>query len=415
MVVNATRDAVQFSVAESNKSLAAAQPTFDLFGKRDNLKHITFESGHDYSRPMREAMYAWMTLHLKGEGDGSPVAEPAMQLEDAETLRCFPGESRPDDWMTLPRYAAARAREILDAKPSPGSAAGCKASAVKLRRGLADRVLGGFPKPIALPISWEVNGANGATAVHFEPEPGIHLAAHISVGASKSAHINEGANKNRPVAIVLDLEGEDSPAVRAFTAELHEAGYTSVTLDLRATGKHAYAQDRIGNAPDHTTAEWSLWIGRPLLGQWTLDVRRLLDGLPSPGIAKGSDIAVIGIGSAGLIALSAAAFDQRITRVATVGMLASYVTDEPYRGQRLGVMAPGILREVGDVADLASLMAPRKLVVAGGVTGGGESLDATELNAQFAPAARVWSLLSAPDELVIGADADSAMVVRALR
>ena len=33
MVVNATRDAVQFSVAEARKSLAAAQPVFDLYGQ----------------------------------------------------------------------------------------------------------------------------------------------------------------------------------------------------------------------------------------------------------------------------------------------------------------------------------------------------------------------------------------------
>ena len=35
---------------------------------------------HDYSRPMREAMYGWMTLHLKGEGDGSP--DPRARVQD---------------------------------------------------------------------------------------------------------------------------------------------------------------------------------------------------------------------------------------------------------------------------------------------------------------------------------------------
>ena len=44
MVVNATRDAVQFSVAEARKSLAQAQPVFDLCGRPDHLKHAIFES-----------------------------------------------------------------------------------------------------------------------------------------------------------------------------------------------------------------------------------------------------------------------------------------------------------------------------------------------------------------------------------
>ena len=33
---------------------------------------------------MREEMYGWMTLHLKGEGDGSPVPEAPITTEDPE-------------------------------------------------------------------------------------------------------------------------------------------------------------------------------------------------------------------------------------------------------------------------------------------------------------------------------------------
>src|SRR5262249_20853279 len=77
LVINATRDAPQFSVAEAARSVARARPVFELLGAADRLRHTTFESGHDYSRPMREAMYGWMTRWLKGEGDGRPVPEPA--------------------------------------------------------------------------------------------------------------------------------------------------------------------------------------------------------------------------------------------------------------------------------------------------------------------------------------------------
>ena len=37
-------------------------------------------------------------------------------------------------------------------------------------------------------------------------------------------------------------------------------------------------------------------------------------------------------------------------------------------------MAPGIVRDVGDVADLAALIAPRRVVIAGGVGGDGKPL-----------------------------------------
>ena len=50
MVVNATKDAIQFSVGEAKKSLALAAPVFKLLGKPDNLRHAIFESPHDYSQ-----------------------------------------------------------------------------------------------------------------------------------------------------------------------------------------------------------------------------------------------------------------------------------------------------------------------------------------------------------------------------
>ena len=89
-VINATRDAIQFSVEEARKSLAMTKPVFALYEAETNLDHATFEAPHDYNREMRESMYGWMTRFLKDSGDGSPIAEPEVQTEDPETLRCFP-------------------------------------------------------------------------------------------------------------------------------------------------------------------------------------------------------------------------------------------------------------------------------------------------------------------------------------
>ena len=107
MVVSATKDAYQFSVEQAKKSIAQATPVFELAGKKANLRHAIFESGHDYNQAMREAMYGWMTLHLKGEGDGSPIRDPEIRTEAPEDVRCFPGTTRADNWLTLPKFAAA--------------------------------------------------------------------------------------------------------------------------------------------------------------------------------------------------------------------------------------------------------------------------------------------------------------------
>src|SRR5205823_6274291 len=114
MVVNATQDAIQFSVGEAKKSLALTAPVFKLLGKPENLRHAIFEGPHDYSKAMREAMYGFMTLHLKGEGNGDPIPEPKFTTENPEDLRCYPGDTRPKDFMTIPKFAAIEGKKLRE-------------------------------------------------------------------------------------------------------------------------------------------------------------------------------------------------------------------------------------------------------------------------------------------------------------
>jgi hypothetical protein len=146
MIVNATKDGIQFSVGEARKSLALVSPIYDLYGKSGNVRHTIFEGPHDYSQAMREAMYGWMTKHLKGEGDGKPIPDPVMKTEDPETLRCFPKDSRPRQWMTIPQFAATEARQLLAQRKAPSSAKKWQTEAKRLREALVEKVFGGFPK-----------------------------------------------------------------------------------------------------------------------------------------------------------------------------------------------------------------------------------------------------------------------------
>ncbi len=95
MVVNATMDSFQFSVAEADKSLERARAIFKLYDAAEKVVHPTFESGHAYNQPMREAMYGWMTRWLKGEGDGKPIPEPKHDIEKVEDLACYEEGKRP--------------------------------------------------------------------------------------------------------------------------------------------------------------------------------------------------------------------------------------------------------------------------------------------------------------------------------
>ncbi|MBX9625413.1 MAG: acetylxylan esterase [Gemmataceae bacterium] len=382
MVVSATRDAFQFSVGEAKKSVAAATPIFKLLGKPESIRHAVFDSPHDYNRDMREAMYGWMTLHLKGEGDGSPVREPEIKTEDPEALRCFPGDTRPKDFVTVPKFAAAEGRKLLAARKR-----------VRPHKEKAlERGLGGLP------------GGNGTAAYGtgaaftFDSEPGVTLPVRRE----------SGPDALNPLVLLLNLDGGKAAEAGPLADAFRKAGVDLVTVDLRATGTLAVSGDKIGNAPDHNSAEWGLWVGRPLLGQWVQDVRRVIDAARMTLLVGGApqEVIVVGEGPAGLVALAAAATDKRITKTAAVGALASFVTDEPYKDQRLGVMAPGILRDVGDVAHLAVLAAPRRVVIAGGVGGNGKPLTAEQLREAYQPASQMWAALGKPAGIVIETSTD---------
>lgn len=398
MVVNATRDGIQFSVAEARKSLAWAQGVFDLYGHPDHLKHAVFESPHDYNQAMRETMYGWMTRHLKSAGDGSPIPEPAHTTEDPETLRCFPGQSRPDGFVTIPQFAAAEARRVLQGRVPPKDAHQWRSQRAADLEGLTKCLFGG-PCPVATQNSLLEAKTDGQVGtIVFQPEPGLRLSARQQPQDSAAGKL----------AVVLDLEAGQQAGGGPVAGALRDKGWSVMSLDLRATGKVAQPNDRIGRAPDHNTAEWSLWLGRPLLGQWIVDVRRLLDAVQERDGRLPGEILVAGVGPAGLVAVCSAALDSRITSVATSGMLASYVTDQPYQGQWLGTLVPGILRDAGDIAQLAALIAPRRLVIAGGVTGGGAALDAAGRDAAFAFTRQAYAVEGAADRFRLIADAGPA-------
>jgi hypothetical protein len=239
----------------------------------------------------------------------------------------------------------------------------------------------------------------------WESEPGLKLGSHFGWYRSK-----------RPLVVLVTCDGAMKAAKSDLADKVRDTEFGMVTIDLRATGPHALATERVGRAVDHHSAEWALWIGRPLLGQWVFDVRRYLDCvIADAGQNAPSEIIVIGEGPAGLVALCATATDKRITKAAAVGTLASYVTEEPYTGQRLATMAPGILRDVGDVAHIAALAAPKRVVIAGGVGGNGKPLTPEQLREAYRPASRVWELVKAPKGLAILDTTDAAAVIAALK
>jgi len=399
LVINATRDGFQFSVGEAEKSIARARPVFKLLGAEAKLKHATFESPHAYNQAMRETMYGWMALWLRGEGEGKPVPEPKHDVEKPEDLAVFPDDKRPRGFLYPPGLAAREANTMLAkfAGLKADHAEDWESTAVFMRTQLRKQVLGDFPAPpkaAAKTGEIEKAGDFATLPLTVSPEPDLPVPV--------LHRYKPGVKGKQPACVLLHLEGKSAALKHPLAAALLDAGWAVSAPDLRATGDTKPAGDAVVGAPDHTSAEHALWMGRPLLGQWVFDVQCLLDWLLlQPGLDR-RRFAVVGIGQAGLVALCAGGLlDDRVNAAVTVDAPTSYVSGEAYpTGTHMGLLAPGLLR-VGDVPHLAALAAPRRLIVAAGVSPAGKALGEKALKEAYAFTASVYKLHKADAKLTV--------------
>jgi dienelactone hydrolase len=396
LVINASRDAFQFSPTEAAKSVDRARRVFQLNGAEERIKHVVFDSGHDYSKSMREAMYGWMTRWLKKTGDGSPIEEPKFEIERPVTLACFPGaDERPEEWLYLPTFAAQVGREMAAKSDAlvPRHAEEWESSAVELR-GRLRKLLGDIPKP-PKPAA-RTAGSAPESDLSIAP---LRLSGEEQMPIPLFAVSSRNSAERRPSAVILHLDGKAAMIKKPLTRALANGGWLLALPDLRATGELKPPNDAVHNALDHNSAEHAVWIGRPLLGQWVFDVLCVLDWLAIQPNRDSKRTAVIGVGQAGLVALAAAAlFPERITSVATVEAPATFVASKANSvGMRMGVLAPGIMT-IGDVSHLAALAAPNQVTIVDAHDSADVLLPEADARKYFTFTGSVFQALRAPDK-----------------
>jgi dienelactone hydrolase len=399
LVVNATKDGFQFSVGEAEKSIARARPVFQLYEADAKLRHATFESPHDYNQAMRETMYGWMTKWLKEEGDGKPIPEPKHEVEKPEDLSCLVDQPRPKMFLFPPSFAAREAERVLKkAHPrTPDHKEEWEAVATHMRTLLRNRILGAFPEPSKPKVSQsepEMQGGETTTAVTLYPEEGVPIPFFVKSKARPDPRL--------PACIFLHLDGKSEALKHPLAKALLDKKWAVIAPDLRGTGETKPTSAAIAGAPDHHLAEHGLWLGRPLLGQWVFDVQTLLDWMIAQPALDKEHLSVVGTGPAAIIAIIAAGLsNDRIASIAAIDGTSTYVTDQAYSpGTYMGLLAPGILA-AGDIAHLAALIAPRKLVIFGGITPSGKKLTVKEVNENYAYTTAIYKIHDALRKIVL--------------
>jgi hypothetical protein len=389
---------MQFSPTEAEKSVARARAIFRLGGAEDKLRHQVFESGHDYNQAMRESMYGWMKRWLADESDGRSIPEPAFEIEKPDDLGCYPDGRRPKGFLFPPTFAFSEGRALvakLTERP-PDHAEDWESSAVHMRSQLIHQLACDIAVSRATVKLGAAEVADGISTVPllFHPEPGMPVPAILKSRA--------GAGTERGICLLLHLDGRTEALNHPVATSLLTKGWAIIAPDLRATGATRPPHDAIHNAIDHNSAEHALWIGRPLIGQWLIDVRRVAEWCAKQPRFDRAPLGVVGIGPAGILALlGAAILDDLISLAAVLDSPVTYATGKAYGPKmRMGLLGPGILR-IADVPELAALIAPRRLVVAGGTSPQDAPLDGAALERTFAFTRAVYKACAVPSKLTI--------------
>jgi dienelactone hydrolase len=407
LVISATRDAVQFSVGEAAKSVTHARNRFGLLGQEAKIRHVAIESEHDYNKAMREAMYGWVDKWLRGRGDGGPLREPELEIEEVNALRCFPdGKSRPKTVMTIPAWARQEGGARLAALPRvPDHVEHWYAEAERMRALLRNQILGGFPKKT--PPQIERAGTREKTVFSMTTARNI-----------RARGVFEGSQGQSKGTALLIWDGPDRDAgARAELDERKRTWHNAGFATLELTCRDLPTLPPIAGVPDHTVAEWGLWVGRPLLGQWVFDIIRWLDFLDEaqPESARGGPgraaavrpFVLIGLGAMSLPTLFAAGLDARVSGMSCTRGLVSFVAQDtkPWSGVPMGLLAPNIL-DVGDVGHLAALVAPRPLVFTNAIETDGTPATFNRTVSAWAFCRSIYRLTGAGDRLKFAPQAD---------
>src|SRR5262249_3987638 len=152
---------------------------------------------------------------------------------------------------------------------------------------------------------------------------------------------------------------------------------------------------------DFPEAFLSLHLNRPLLGQRVRDVLAVVEALSAE---ERQDVELIGIGTAGPIALHAAALDRRIQRVTLQKSILSLsaVARASQSHNQLTSVVPGVLRHY-DFPELAAAVAPRPLTVRRALDPVGKAIPKAVLDRAYTPAVNAYRKQGSAKNLVLAA------------
>ncbi|MDS4068160.1 MAG: acetylxylan esterase [Candidatus Competibacter sp.] len=345
LILGGRKDPI-FPPASFRAAFQRARKIYALFAEQGRtgplIRLVESDEGHTdpphFLRDTRDWMCRWLRED-EGSTPGGSCAAPTP--EPPANLRCT--ERAPMAALN------AHIHEVWIQRATPGAPTTPEAwtqRKAQLLNTLRSRIFAWFPRS-AIPFNTRRRFVSGGYAgelaefgeYEFDTEPGVP----VTVG-------------------LLTPKGQRAPAPLVVWIKRAEDQVTFPDIDefLPLLRTHAVAvltprfADRPLSGRDHARIErTAALLGRSIAALWVWDVLRTVAWVRDDRRIAGSEIAVYGRGSAGIVGLYAAVLDSTMGQV---------ILRDPPRSHFDGPALPTILRDT-DMDEIAGLLAPRRLSI----------------------------------------------------
>ena len=352
-----------FPIAGTRRTFAQVKRLYALLDAQDRVDLLEATGGHGYSRLLREGAYQWFHLWL-GDPAADP-AEPPVSPEPPDQLHCCPGGQTSNlGSRTVFGFTRDEARALPPALPDLATRGDAEQWQGELRERLRDLLH--CPASSGPPTTDQhgafFRGTCGIELLTFRSEVGITVPALLFVPDKEGGtwpgmvYVHEGGKEVEagPLGTIQMLVGE---------------GNVVLAIDVRGVGETAAADNITGSYPLMGIDGYHFYqygmLGHTLVGRRVHDVLRAVGLLVERPEVAGQPLSVVGQGMGGLLALFAAALDERIATAVCCQSLLTYrsVATHEYHDIPPAWFVPGIL-PLCDLPQVAACVAPRRLVLA---------------------------------------------------
>jgi cephalosporin-C deacetylase-like acetyl esterase len=349
-----------FPVAGAAGTYDEAKRFYSLYGAGEDIRFIRGGGGHCNLAPVMPEVMGFLVQRLKGPDSPSPGVE-RRQPKSADTLTVTPtGQVSTSLGSASIEDLTRRDARSLAVEAAPLNA---KAVLARLRervrrdvRQLAGVVATPADRPRATTTPLQTLEGYRLEAVRLESEPGITLDGILAIPGGSGRH---------PAVVLMDASPLDAAAGTAEFSRLAAAGHVVLAFHPRGVlGEPPPHPEQLALGQYMPVLLRAIVVGKTLVGMRVDDTIRAVSWLESRDDVDPSSVTLRSTGALGLVALHAAALDDRITRVAVAKTLVSYrmALEAELHRNLSEILIPGVLTRY-DVGDLIAVITPRRVVV----------------------------------------------------